>query len=294
MSIQQAKMAATQTKADLKHVSNDNLISRLHFLVRSERKMTHQILLHIMEVESRRLYANLGFDSMFSYLTRGLNYSESGAYRRLQSARLLKNLDTPTREATVANLEEGKLNLSQLSLVQKELRSDKQNLKPKIAVKNLLSKIENKSSLETQKILSRELNKPIEKKEIKTPQADESVSITMNFSKEEFEELQKAQSLLSHVAISSQLKELFLVLARKATQKAQSSQVKKQLFTKAYFQCEYQDPVSKHKCGSKYQLQIDHIQPKAYGGSDAIQNLRVLCRTHNLLAAEKAGLIWKP
>lgn len=285
-----------------KSTSNNTLISRLEFLVRTERKITHQVLLHIMEVEVRRLYANLGYDSMFSYLTRGLNYSESAAYRRLQSARLLKNLDKSSRESTIASLEEGKLNLSQLSMVQKELRLEKskENVKSNQAkseglqcqnlAHEILTKLENKNTFETQKILSQEFNKPIEIKEVKSPQSDDSVTLTINFSKSEYEELQKAQSLLSHVVTGSQVKDLILLLARKATQKAQSSQVKKQLLMKAHFQCEYQDPVSKNKCGSKYQLQIDHIQPKAYGGLNDLQNLRVLCRTHNLLAAEKAGL----
>lgn len=34
-------------------------------------------------------------------------------------------------------------------------------------------------------------------------------------------------------------------------------------------------------CGSCYQLEIDHIQPKFAGGSDEPENLRLHCRTHN-------------
>jgi 5-methylcytosine-specific restriction endonuclease McrA len=37
---------------------------------------------------------------------------------------------------------------------------------------------------------------------------------------------------------------------------------------------------------SKWDLEIDHIEPRALGGSDEIGNLRVLCRAHNLMAAE--------
>jgi hypothetical protein len=41
-------------------------------------------------------------------------------------------------------------------------------------------------------------------------------------------------------------------------------------------------------CGSKYRPEIDHIKPKGQGGKTVLANLRVLCRTHNLLAARLA------
>jgi hypothetical protein len=34
-------------------------------------------------------------------------------------------------------------------------------------------------------------------------------------------------------------------------------------------------------CASTYQLEIDHITPVSWGGTDARENLRLLCRTHN-------------
>lgn len=38
-------------------------------LVRTERKVTHLVVIHIAEIEARKLYADLGFDGMYSYLT---------------------------------------------------------------------------------------------------------------------------------------------------------------------------------------------------------------------------------
>jgi 5-methylcytosine-specific restriction endonuclease McrA len=68
---------------------------------------------------------------------------------------------------------------------------------------------------------------------------------------------------------------------------------KRSLFAKAHHQCQYQDPKTHQRCGSKYQLEIDHKQPLALGGTNEIANLRILCRTHNGLAARKAGLRWR-
>jgi hypothetical protein len=51
--------------------------------------------------------------------------------------------------------------------------------------------------------------------------------------------------------------------------------------------CTYRDPQTGRICGSTYQLQVDHIYPRALGGADRESNLRALCRKHNLHMAEK-------
>ncbi|MBO9665665.1 MAG: hypothetical protein J7501_02490, partial [Bdellovibrio sp.] len=75
---------------NLSKISNDELIGRLETLCANERKITHLILWHIIEVETRGLHLDMGFDSMYSYLTKKLGYSEDAAYRRISAARVLK------------------------------------------------------------------------------------------------------------------------------------------------------------------------------------------------------------
>jgi hypothetical protein len=41
------------------------------------------------------------------------------------------------------------------------------------------------------------------------------------------------------------------------------------------------------RCGSRWQLEIDHVRPPLLGGSSAPDDLRVLCRPHNMLHAEQ-------
>jgi 5-methylcytosine-specific restriction endonuclease McrA len=52
-------------------------------------------------------------------------------------------------------------------------------------------------------------------------------------------------------------------------------------------ECSYRDPKTGVKCTSRYQIQIDHIRPRALGGTHAPENLRLLCRQHNLYEAER-------
>lgn len=42
-------------------------------------------------------------------------------------------------------------------------------------------------------------------------------------------------------------------------------------------------------CGSKEDLTIDHIKPRAKGGTDAYKNLQTLCRPCNRLKADSFG-----
>ncbi len=45
--------------------------------------------------------------------------------------------------------------------------------------------------------------------------------------------------------------------------------------------CTFMDSKSKRKCGSKFQVQFDHVQPFALGGTNEESNIRLLCANHN-------------
>lgn len=300
---------------EIKKLTNQELLHRLDKLVRTERKLTHVILCHINEVESRRLYAELGFDSMFKYLTHHCGYGEDSAYRRLQAARLLKK--TPE---IAEKLEQGALNLTQLTQVQKCIRQEQQSggiVGPEQTLQ-ILEQIENKSSYETKKVLALEFNQPVQTHEVIQPQQDESVRLELTLTAEQMKVLAQAKDLLSHTLPNGSWAEVLTYLAKKQVQKSlgktQTSQsvsqpkkstpsfttarkrghikitVRRGILQKAGHCCQFVDPKSRQKCQSTYQLEIDHRIPLARGGADSENNLRVLCRTHNLLAAKRWGL----
>jgi len=47
--------------------------------------------------------------------------------------------------------------------------------------------------------------------------------------------------------------------------------------------CQWIDPISKRKCESRFQLELDHIKPVWAGGENHSSNLQLLCRVHNQL-----------
>ena len=57
--------------------------------------------------------------------------------------------------------------------------------------------------------------------------------------------------------------------------------MKREVYRRSAGKCSYQDPKTGRICGSRYALEIHHIQAHAKGGPTCLENLTVLCRNHN-------------
>lgn len=68
-------------------VDNDTLLRRLGRLIDHDRQHETEILAHIAEVDSRRLFAELAYPSMFAYCLGELHLSEAEAFLRINAAR---------------------------------------------------------------------------------------------------------------------------------------------------------------------------------------------------------------
>jgi 5-methylcytosine-specific restriction endonuclease McrA len=70
------------------------------------------------------------------------------------------------------------------------------------------------------------------------------------------------------------------------------AEVKRAVWERDCGRCQW--PVSSGGiCGSTRRLELDHIVPVARGGQSSIDNLRVVCQLHNLLAARRSfGEAW--
>ncbi len=324
------QLSSAATNIHLKYISNDDLLFRTKNLVQTERKIMHLVLAHILEIMSRKLYAELGFDSMYTMMTKKYGYSEASAIRRIDAAKLLRSVPE-----VAERLKSGTLNLSQACLLQKCLESDAKKGETTSVAKTqeILEKLEACNGFETRQVLAKEFDMPLKIQDIVRPQKDESVRLEITFTKEQFEELKQAKSFLSHIAHTGSWAEVISVLASKLNQsksgkpskeklgstadftadsknsksighpllnldsqasiarpKPISIYLKRELFEKAQGSCQYTTP-SGLRCGSRFQIQIDHITPHAWGGANKVDNLRLLCRTHNLLMAGQMHLL---
>lgn len=290
----------------LKKMNQTELDLYLKNLVRKERELLHSILETIREVDSRRMYLEMGFGSLFDYLTQAVGYSNASAQRRIDGARLLSEIpDLGTK------IQSGELKLNQISMVQKAARDVARTKHQKVTSEEkalLLESISSKTVQETQKEIACFFDLPVQEFTTQKVQADESVRIELTLNKEAYEKLQKAQALLSNAVGDRDLVSFLNYVSEKIIQQRSSVKNttrrtssnsapilaktfslpmrKREVYAK-HSCCQYKDPSTGKICGSNHFLQVDHIHSKWAGGSDESNNLQILCASHNRLKYRK-------
>ncbi len=302
-------------------LSNADLLIRFARIVRTERKITHIVLKYIAEIDSRRLYLDRAYPSLYEFLVKEFGYSSSAALRRIESARLLREVPE------VANkIESGALNLSQLSKVQQAARVVQKLEERKVnsnEKRDLLRLIEHATQEQTDLILSKTLQIPSTIEDKERTHHDESVTLTITFTKEQIALLKKTRDSIAHAIPDGGWPEVLSYLAQKEIKRR--TQVRKKSLSNASTSpavamngiaqqstiappaehtrqsstprtipstmrkaiinrdqtCQYKDPESGRICGSTRFLQVDHRRPQWAGGGHEPENLQVLCSQHN-------------
>ncbi len=271
------------------NTQNDQIYlhEKLLKLVKFERRITSKILNLLQQVEDNKSYLGWGYSNLFEYLVRGLNYSEALAYQRKAALKICQALPEVKEK-----LDNGSISLTTLARANKVL-----NTKSISEKRNLILELENKPTREVDKILAREWPH-----ESKTPGPakryvkNSTVRITLEFSEEEFNRVERLKALKSHQVID--LKSLITLLVDKELEKynrtsklsSQSTNprqiklsVKNHLLQKANYKCQYPG------CEQDHFLQIDHIISVSQGGGNDTSNLQVLCQAHNQFKYLKQG-----
>lgn len=304
---------------DLIHLNDNDLLSQTKRLVQNERQLLIQILHHLREVERRKLFSDLGYQSLFDYAVKELKYSEGQAGRRIQAMRLIKEI--PEVEKKIGS---GVLSLSNISQAQSYFRhsqllnpANKLDTKEKL---NVLKKFENKSSREGQRVLT-ELNPNAlafrEKERVISPTQTEVKFLMSEKLKLKLEEI---RSLLGPEGASMGIGQLIEQLAeigllelkarkfgkRRSASSEPDSTVQpeptpapeSQHVKVTTSQNRYISKANRHQvwqrdsgkcriCKSQRNLNIDHIHPLTLGGDSSPDNLRLLCFNCNQRQAIK-------
>ncbi len=180
-------------------LSDEQLKTRLPQLVRHERKIMAAVLEHIAEVDRRRSYINWGHASLFDYLTRELKYSESAANRRMSAARALRK-----NPEILAEVENGNLNLSQITMAQACIRLEEKATGHRIDEaqrKEIFDSLKTLNQAETQRMLDTKLpaHEPVIPV-LEKHKRDASVEVTLRIPAELYEKLKLVKDLYSHIA----------------------------------------------------------------------------------------------
>lgn len=191
---------------------SDKLISCFEDFVRSERKITAQVLECIAEIDQRKLYLP-SHTSLFDYLVKDFGYSPGAAMRRIDAARLLRELPE-----TADKFEDGTLTLSQANQIQRASREFKKvncETLDSERKRNLVLQVERATQRQTEQILAVELDLSVAPVQKETLHRDESVTLTITFTKEQMQILEQAQNMVSHSVISKDWAEIMTHLAKR-------------------------------------------------------------------------------
>ena len=305
---------------DLHDISDDDLMADVVELVGSYRKITATLVVHLAEIEERRLHLLAGFSSMFEFCTKRLGLSEGEAFRRIAAARLAQRYPR-----VYSMLASGAVNLSTLVLI-RELLTDEN-------CDELFAAVDGKSKMEVQEYLALRFPRPDRPSRIRRdalePLSASRFAVEFTASSELREKLELARDLMSHVNPSRDLgfvieraMDLLLVdLERKRLARTQrprrtsraasegtfagkstgmskpraggreaarvAKATRREVFQRDGVRCSFVSEDGR-RCESRALLELDHVQPRALGGTHDARNLRVRCRAHNQLWAEQA------
>ncbi len=210
-------------------------------------------------LEERQVTSDLGFTSPYTYLTQELKLTRREAYELTQLAQAYNRYPLARK-----NLGEG-------HFIKETVLRLKKFLELKIEW----------SKLEREEFFLRHMNAPpIELMELSEFKSNRRAKISLLVDPKTIQEM---NTLKSRRGIERGLDEFMSWMLETVNGEFQKkrfrSKLAKSVYDKAQGVCEL--------CGNDYDLEIDHIQPKALGGSNTPVNMRLLCRRCNVRAFQR-------
>jgi len=305
-------------------LNNKDLIEALKKLKGRENQIVAELIRYLSEVDRRKLYLELGYPSLFAYCCKALKYSESAAYRRIAAARVYRDNPEVYEKlicgdltlCAVAELAKVISPENKVELFSKVEGKSKQEVQSVVAE----YRAPEAGSKRQENVRVRQVKRsPVPLLASQAPRTEEphakSYTVTIELSEEEMAVVQEAQTILS----TAKVKETLLKSARKVVQHHKSLRLKREhraankgivkeslppveadndrsryipadvrhaVERRDGNRCSHVAPDGRRCCETR-NLEFDHIEPFALGGKSTVQNLRLLCRAHNKLAAEQ-------
>lgn len=301
---------------ELRPLSDDVLMARLLGLVGQERENLGDVIEHLAEVDRRDLILDRGYPSLFHYCVKELRYSESAAFLRIRAARAVQKFPR-----ILIDLRGGELHLDAVARLYPHLTQENSGeLLGRAAgasKREVLSLVANFETSTPERDVIRPL--PLPSSPQNPTQAHPMASVVpsvlppparVRFAFTADDELiviaDRLRGLLRHKYPAGRLEDIFKAAAKALLEKIErektriSSQkplragsrrvpaaVKVEVWNRDGGRCAFVSEDGR-RCDSRDALEFDHIQPWALGGrSDLVENIRLLCRAHNLRLARR-------
>ncbi len=306
----------------LADLSDVQLLESLKSLCGQGRAVLARLLAHLVEVEGRRLHLEAACPSMFQFCVRRLGMSEDEACRRIQIARLARRFPD-----LLVRIERGDLTLSTIALLHDALTEatyeelvESATGKTKAEVQALLAKRSPIPDVPAA-ITAIPTQPPIPALGVESvptraaagapqlaPLSETRHKVQLTASDELRKKLERAQDLMRHANAEGDLavvveRAVDLLLEklekqrlgktsrpRPSREQSDTTRVsrgtRRAVFERDGERCTFTDAEG-HRCPATTWLELDHVIPRARGGTGEVGNLRVRCRAHNALYAEQ-------
>ena len=265
---------------------------KIRGIVAREREALAELIIQLKNLDRIRGHLDLGFRSLFDYLTVGLQYSAGAAQRRIDAARLANDVpDLPEK------LESGALDFHHVTTVSKALRQARKIRKVSAQEKcKLIEKVQCKKESDTKQIVADFFDLAVIYETKQTVQKDSSVRIELTISRELAQKIERAQALISHSVPTKDLASFLDYVAEKIIK--QKTRPPRPTATMAVGDEHKSVPERAHRvvrnkqpacanCGSAWFPQTDHRRSKWLGGGSELSNLQTLCGPCNRAKYER-------
>ena len=298
-----------------------DIIASTQNLVRAERELIADLIRHLMVIEARKIHELEGYSSLYAYCTQALGLSHNKACKRVAAAKIA--LFFPE---LLDRIEKGELSVSILALLVPKLTQANYDVimtgiegRSKREVELFLSTVtfdgiilSDNPKVEVKILCPKKVYEKLERaKDILAPEGQTWADV-LDHALEAFldkhDPLRKAERAQNRaeataaegVEVQAKASETTDLIPTGEVQfeaervipgeRKRSRYIPQDIRHAVYLRdegcCTYVSPEG-HRCQGKRFLEFDHRQPWALGGEHSVENLRLLCRTHNAFYARK-------
>jgi len=131
----------------LNELTDEALVAQLEAIHLEEHRLLARLLLHLIEVEERRLHLRVACSSLFDFCLRRLGMSGGAAFRRIAAARLVRRFPR-----LLGPIERGEIHLSTLVLLRDHLTEAN--------FEELIAAVSGKTTREVEELMARRAPRP--------------------------------------------------------------------------------------------------------------------------------------
>jgi 5-methylcytosine-specific restriction endonuclease McrA len=303
-----------RTLMNLKSLSDSALLESTREAAKNERHSTTVVLHHLLEVYDRRLFSP-EYESLHEYAVDDLKYNDGEAHRRINAMWVLRAVPEVDKKIDSGSL--NLTTLSQAQVFFRREAKTQGSITPELKRELLSTLENKRTRQVDRELIARATEPVLLKKERVRAVSDTLSELKCLVNDETLEVLKKIRGLLAHKHPDLSMGELLSLTAKLALEqldpgkepkrkrsskvlrtakpapevkpqgKAEPSQgcrdatparevkryipaaIRRQVWRRAQGKCTL--------CGSLNRPQIDHITPLAIGGSNELENLRILC-----------------